>query len=118
MLASLEKLLEKIRGLVDWLKNLNPETQETIVKMAALAAAGGPVLLFGGKLIKGISTTVSWMGKLSGATEASTTVVASLGNAAAIGNAKVGGLGLAAKASTLLLNPWTAAIAAGGLAVF
>jgi len=111
-------LSEKIKDVATWFKNLNPETQETIVKMAALAAAGGPVLSVGGKLIKGISTVVGWMGKLSGATEASTTVVASLGNAATIGTGQVTGLGLSAKASAILLNPWTAAIAAGGVAAY
>lgn len=111
-------LSEKIKDVATWFKNLNPETQETIVKMAALAAAGGPVLSFSGKLIKGISTAVGWMGKLSGATEASTTVVASLGNAATIGTGQVAGLGLSAKASAILLNPWTAAITAGGVAAY
>lgn len=111
-------LSEKIKDVATWFKNLNPETQETIVKMAALAAAGGPVLSFSGKLIKGISTAVGWMGKLSGATEASTTVVASLGNAATMGTGQVAGLGLSAKASAILLNPWTAAIAAGGVAAY
>lgn len=118
MLPSLERLLEKIRGLVEWFKNLNPETQETIVKMAALAAAGGPVLSFSGKLIKGISTAVGWMEKLSGATQASTTVVASLGNAAAIGTGKVTGLGLAAKAGAVLMNPWTVGLAAAGTVAY
>lgn len=118
ILPSLEKLLEKIRGLVEWFKNLSPETQETIVKMAALAAAIGPVLSIGGKLIGGISSIIGLLGKLSIGATATTTTVASLGNAAAIGATKVSGLGLAAKAGAALLNPWTAAIVAGGLAAY
>lgn len=114
----LVSLAEKAKQVSEWFSKLNPETQETIVKMAGLAAATGPVLSIGGKLARGTSSIISLFGKLSLGTTAATTTVASLGNASAIGATKVGGLGLAAKASTLLLNPWTAAIAAGGLAAY
>jgi len=111
-------LATKVGELADKFSALPPETQENIIKFAALAAVIGPVLSIGGKLAGGISSIIGLFGKLSIGTAAATTTVASLGNAAAIGATKVGGLGLAAKASTLLLNPWTAAIAAGGLMVY
>lgn len=53
-----ETLLPQIQSVVNWLKeltakfqNLTPEQQETIVKLGLLAAAIGPVLLTGSKLI-------------------------------------------------------------------
>lgn len=49
---------EKIKNLAEWFKNLNPETQETIVKMAGLAAAIGPLLIITGKLSQGIGSTI------------------------------------------------------------
>lgn len=118
MVPHLVNFAEKIKNLAEWFKNLNPETQETIVKMAGLAAAIGPVLSIGGKLTRGVGTVIKLLGKLSTATTASTTVVASLGNAAAIGATKVSGLGLAAKAGAALLNPWTLGLAAAGVAAY
>lgn len=111
-------LATKVGELADKFSTLPEETQKSIIKFAALAAAIGPVLSIGGKLTSGVGTAIKLFGKLSTATTASTTVVASLGNAAAIGTAKVAGLGVAAKVGTALLSPWTAAIAAGEVAVY
>lgn len=118
LIPIVSKMVDKISEWVDKFASLDDETQENIIKMAGLAAAIGPVLSIGGKLARGTSSIISLFGKLSLGTTAATTTVASLGNASAIGATKVGGLGLAAKASTLLLNPWTAAIAAGGLVAY
>ena len=97
--------------MVDKFASLDDETQETIVKMAALAAAIGPVLLLGGKLAGGVKlyNRIIWQ----------------------IYSCKYccnycykcyvkwdRSAGLAAKAGALLLNPWTAAIAAGGRAAY
>lgn len=56
-----EAMLPSIRSIVGWLKNfvvglqqMSPETKAMIVKIAALAAAIGPLLFVGGKLLSGI----------------------------------------------------------------
>src|SRR5699024_373064 len=54
-LPYIEKFVGGLQKTVDWLANLNPETQETIVKLGALAFATGPVLKAGGNLLQGIS---------------------------------------------------------------
>jgi hypothetical protein len=45
------KVIEKLQGMVAWLKNLNPETQKTILKIAALAAVLGPLMIIISSLI-------------------------------------------------------------------
>lgn len=107
-----------IQGLVDKLNSLTPAQQENIVKLAALAAGIGPVLLVGGKLIAGIGTVTKLFGLFSGATAAAGAASATAAGAAGVGGLAtgMGGLGLAAKAGALLLNPVTAIIAGVGLA--
>lgn len=54
-------LTEKIQKLTEWFGNLSPETQSMILKIAAVAAAAGPVLAIGGKavtLLGGIGSKV------------------------------------------------------------
>ena len=58
MVPHLVNFAEKIKNLAEWFKNLNPETQEAIVKMAGLAAAIGPLLIITGKLSQGIGSTI------------------------------------------------------------
>jgi len=48
-------LINKATELVDVFRQLNPEQQQTIIKMAGIAAAAGPALLVFGKLIIGAS---------------------------------------------------------------
>jgi Flp pilus assembly pilin Flp len=45
------ELIAKLREIFDRFKSLSPETQKTIVKIAGFAAAAGPLLIIGGKLI-------------------------------------------------------------------
>ena len=111
-------LAKKVGELADKFSALPEETQKNIIQLATFAALSGPVLKFTGNLTGGIAKAVDWFNKLSGATQASTTVVASLGNAAAIGTGKVTGLGLAAKAGAILMNPWTIGLAAAGTAAY
>lgn len=102
-------LAEKVKDVAQWFKSLNPETQETIVKMAGLAATIGPLLVVGGKLSQGLGSIITLFAKLKGASAAATTASTAMGSS-------IGAAGLAAKASALLFNPWTAAIVGGGLA--
>ena len=48
LVPHLQTLVEKLQLVVEWFANLSPATQETIVKVAALSAAIGPLLILGG----------------------------------------------------------------------
>ena len=73
LVPHLQTLVEKLQQAVEWFGNLSPATQETIVKVAALAAAIGPLLILGGKLIGGIGTVISRVSTISGAIAVATT---------------------------------------------
>lgn len=55
---AIENLISFIKGVVDWLNNLSPEMQRTIVMLAGLAAAVGPVLIVVGKMSLGLSALI------------------------------------------------------------
>ena len=88
---------------------LDEGTKETILKMAGLAAAIGPVLIVVGKLSQNLSSIIGLFSKLSGTAAAAETATTAM-------SGSLGAAGAAAKASSLLLNPWTAALVGGGLA--
>jgi len=121
LVPHLVSLAEGVKNAAQWFSNLNPTTQETIVKVAALVAAIGPLLLIGGKVVAVAGTIISSFSKVSIAlaglkTGAATATAATTGVATGFSAA-----GLAAKAGALLLNPWTLAIGAvvvGGVALY
>ena len=55
----LQKVITFVQDLVDKFNALSPAQQETIVKIAAVAAAIGPVLSVGGRLITGIGSVIT-----------------------------------------------------------
>jgi len=67
ILPLVQKLATWLGGIVDWLNKLSPSTRETIVTIAALAAALGPLLLIGGQLISGIGTLMAVFKGVGGA---------------------------------------------------
>ncbi len=73
LLPHLNKLVGMLQRLVDWFANLSPATQESIVKVAALAAAIGPLVLIGGKLIGAFGSVVGTLSSMSGALALATT---------------------------------------------
>ena len=73
LLPHLNKLVERLQEVVEWFANLSPATQETIVNIALVAAAIGPLLMIGGKLIAGIGTAISAISTISGAIAVATT---------------------------------------------
>ncbi len=104
----LNKLVGMLQKAVDWFANLSPATQETIVKVAALVAAIGPLLLIGGKLVGGIGAAISAFSAISGAIAVATT-------GAAVATPAIGAL---ATAFTVLTGPVGIAVAAiAGLTV-
>lgn len=53
-----------LQGIVTWLNSLDAETQKTIVTIALVVAAIGPLLLIGGKLVSGVGTLLTLAPKL------------------------------------------------------
>ena len=51
LMPDLQKIVGWISNMVTWFQNLSPTTQKVIVVIASLAAAIGPVLTVGGKLL-------------------------------------------------------------------
>lgn len=80
MIPVLMRVVEKLRGLIDWLKGLSTEQKETIVKVAAVAAALGPVLIVLGKVTSGVGSFMKILAplcKLLGGAQASTGLLGS-----------------------------------------
>lgn len=99
MAPAVTSLLETIQGLVDRLKDMDEGTRERIVKIAAIAAATGPILTIAGKLTGIIGTVSGALGKFTGA-------VASAGGG-------LTGLGAVLKSSPALWMALAAAVAYG-----
>lgn len=67
LIPKVESAIDFVGGLVDKFKGLDDGTKETIVNFGLVAAAIGPVLLVGGKLISGISSVISLLSGAGGA---------------------------------------------------
>lgn len=55
----IEALSEKIKQLNEWWQSLDPTMQDTIIKVAGVAAAIGPLLIVLGKVASGIGAIIS-----------------------------------------------------------
>ena len=62
----LESATDGIEALTEAWDGLSPDMQETILKVAGIAAVVGPMLVIGGKVIGGVSTISSGLSGLSG----------------------------------------------------
>lgn len=62
----LTKATEGIEKLTEAWNGLSPEMQETIIKVAGIAAVAGPLLMIGGGIISAISTITGGLGGLIG----------------------------------------------------
>ena len=63
----LTPVIAKIQQWVDKFNSLDDETKKTIIKIAGIVAAVGPLLIIGGKLITGIGMLLMFAPMLSGA---------------------------------------------------
>ena len=64
MIPWIQKASEKVKALIEWFQNLSPAMKENVLRWAAIAAAIGPVLIIGSKiitLIKGIGAALAWL---------------------------------------------------------
>ncbi|MGF7184426.1 TP901 family phage tail tape measure protein [Desulfitispora alkaliphila] len=109
LVPHLKTLVENLQRAVEWFSNLSPATQETIVKVAALAAAVGPLLIIGGKIVAGAGAIIGAFSKISLAIAGKT---AAVGGASAAAGGLVAIKGVLAAAFTALTGPIGIAVAA------
>lgn len=105
-LPTIQGLAEVVTTLTEKFRALSPEQQETIVKIGAIVAAIGPLLMIGGKIIVGIGSVISTIGAISGAISAFIPVIAAVATAAApflVGGAIIAGI---IAAGVLIYQNW------------
>ena len=64
LMPTIRSIVSRIQELVDKLNQLDPQTKETIAKIALIAAALGPMLVVLGKTISSVGTVFSAVSKL------------------------------------------------------
>lgn len=64
-MPAIESVVEKIQGFVDKLNSLDESQKNTILTIAMVAAAVGPVITIIGRLAQGIGGVISLVGKVS-----------------------------------------------------
>ena len=92
----LQELGMKVQEVGEWFNGLSEDQQQTIVKTLAVAAAVGPVLSVGGKLISGVGSLIGVVGNLVGG----------IGGLTLSFNPVVAGIGLAIAAGVALYQNW------------
>ena len=65
LLPQATKMLQVVNGLIAKFSEMDEETQKTVIKMGAFAAAIGPGLVVIGKLTKGVSSAYSGINVLT-----------------------------------------------------
>lgn len=63
--TSLLPVIEKIQEFIDWLNSLDEETKTTIVQVAAIVAAVGPLLIIIGQIATGVGALLNVISKVS-----------------------------------------------------
>lgn len=104
---ALEALIAFIQKLADWFNDLSPAAQNTIVVLAGIAAAIGPLLVVLGTLITSFGTVMTAVGGMATAIASAGGVVGALGSAFAV---LINPIGLTVAA--------LAALTAGGIALY
>lgn len=81
LIPYVQQFVEWLTSLVDKFTSLDPETQKTILKFAALAAVVGPLLVVFGLMITSVGAIITTFGKIPGAITTVTTGFTNLVNA-------------------------------------
>lgn len=66
LLPYVKAFVEKLQSLVEWLNGLDDGQKRMLVKIAAIVAAIGPVLMILGKVVSTVGTIISVVSKLGG----------------------------------------------------
>lgn len=96
-----EQFVTKIKDVTTWFNNLDESQKQTAVKIAAIVAAVGPVLLIFGKLITGIGGLIEAVGVISGFLGP---IVAQVGGLSGVLAALTGPIGIVIAAITALVG--------------
>lgn len=99
---SFTKLVNGIKGVVNWFRNLSDGQQSLILKLGVLAVSLGPVIKAFGFFLKPIVSVVGWFGKLFKWIAPILTPLTQVGTAASSAGGSMGVLG---RALTLLGGP-------------
>lgn len=115
MLPVIKDVVSGLQNLLTWINNLDESQKKTIITIAIVVAAVGPVLLVLGKLVSGIGSVVSVIGKATGkfsgfASAASTVAAPAEAAGKGVGSLAKSALNLLAAGAGILM-------AAGGLAL-
>lgn len=78
LMPTLREVVSGIQGVVDYLNSLDDSTKETVIQVALIVAAVGPVILIIGKVVTGIGMLISAIGTITSAIGAVTGVLAGL----------------------------------------
>lgn len=100
-------IIPTIREVVGWFNGLDDSTKELIIKSALFAAAVGPVLSIGGRLISGVGTLVGGIGN----------IISVVGGLGGIASSIAGGIGTIVSAGTGLIGSIGGVIGAIGSAI-
>jgi len=100
ILPALEWLVQRIKALADWFNNLSPTMQNTIIVIAGIAAAIGPLLIVLGQMSLGLSSIIKLIGPL---TTGLTGAAGATGGLSAAISALTGPIGVAIAAMTALV---------------
>jgi len=95
MMPVIRSAAKWIQKLVDWMNSLDEETRKTILTVAGIVAAIGPVLLIGGKLITGVGKLISVVRTVSTVISSSGGIIAGLASPIGLIIAAVAALALA-----------------------
>lgn len=96
---ALESIVESVQKVADWFNELSPAAQNTIIAIAGIAAAIGPLLVIAGTLVASLGAIFVAFGTFSGAMAVVTTGAAAatpaVGALAAVISALTGPIGIA-----------------------
>lgn len=117
LVPHIKNLSEGLKNAANWFSNLNPKTQEAIVKFAGLAAAIGPMVWVAGKTMTTVGMLSKGLGGLAGTIAKAAGATTKIAGAAGSAATSVAAVGTKAGLATALLNPWTIGlVAAAGTA--
>lgn len=78
----IQTIIAKLKEFTNWWKQLSPQTQQMIIKIALIAAVVGPLIIMVGKLISGIGSITSGIGFLIGHLNLTTVIILAIAAAA------------------------------------
>ena len=79
LMPTIREVVAGIKNVVDWLNSLDEGQKKTIIKIAAVVAAIGPVLIVIGKIAGAIGTIITVVGKVQAAIAVLTPIFTAMG---------------------------------------